>query len=31
MKTEKLEKYLDELSSKTNFTFSISEVKNGKG
>ena len=30
MKTEKLEKYLDELSSKTNFTFSISEVKNGK-
>lgn len=30
MKTEKLEKYLDELSSETDFTFGILEVKNGK-
>ena len=28
MKTDKLEQYLDELSDGTDFTFSISEVKN---
>lgn len=30
MKTDKLEKYLDELSEGTDFDFRISEIKNGK-
>lgn len=30
MKTDKLEKYLDELSEGTDFTFRISEVRNGE-
>ena len=30
MKTDKLEKYLDELSEGTDFDFRISEIKNGE-
>ncbi len=30
MQTDKLEKYLDELSDGTDFAFSISEVRNGE-
>lgn len=30
MKTDKLKKYLDELSDGTDFDFRISEVRNGK-
>lgn len=30
MKTDKLEKYLDELSDGTDFDFRISEIKNGE-
>lgn len=30
MKTDKLEKYLDELSEGTDFSFTVSEVRNGE-
>ena len=30
MKTDKLEKYLDELSNGTDFSFTVSEVRNGE-
>ena len=30
MRTDKLEKYLDELSDGTDFSFEISEIKNGE-